>query len=121
MIAQFRAKRPLNQRLLQLLEKPLRTREVFRLLIVSKQLIQQFRCNRRVGRHVSLLGKVNSQKPAYTFFLTPSRHRQVSPFEDPARPDRKRTARPPPLFLLALLSGQRVVPPRRAARTRSWL
>src|SRR5215207_8599871 len=40
MIAQLRAERPLNQRLLQLLEKPVRTREVFRLLIVSKQLIQ---------------------------------------------------------------------------------
>nr|WP_283807569.1 recombinase family protein [Bradyrhizobium retamae] len=25
-------------------------------------------CNRRLGPHVSLLGKVNSQKPAYTFF-----------------------------------------------------
>ena len=40
MIAQLRTKRPLNQRLLQLLEKPVRTSEVFRLLIVSKQLIQ---------------------------------------------------------------------------------
>ena len=40
MIAQLRTKRPLNQRLLQLLEKPVRTCEVFRLLIVSKQLIQ---------------------------------------------------------------------------------
>src|SRR5947209_1406419 len=40
MLAQLRTKRPLNQRLLQLLEKPVRTSEVFRLLIVSKQLIQ---------------------------------------------------------------------------------
>jgi hypothetical protein len=40
MIAQLRTKRSLNQRLLQLLEKPVRTCEVFRLLIVSKQLIQ---------------------------------------------------------------------------------
>jgi NAD(P)-dependent dehydrogenase (short-subunit alcohol dehydrogenase family) len=40
MIAQLRTKRPLNQRLLQLLEKPVRTCEVVRLLIVSKQLIQ---------------------------------------------------------------------------------
>jgi hypothetical protein len=40
MIAQLRAKRPLNQRLLQLLEKPVRTCEVFRLLIVGKPLIQ---------------------------------------------------------------------------------
>ena len=38
MIAQLRTKRPLNQRLLQLLEKSVRTCEVFRLLIVSKQL-----------------------------------------------------------------------------------
>ena len=28
--------------------------------------------DRRVGRHVSLLSKVNSQKPPYTIFLTPS-------------------------------------------------
>ena len=40
MIAQLRTKRPLNQSLLQLLEKPVRACEVFGLLIVSKQLIQ---------------------------------------------------------------------------------
>src|SRR5215216_2171109 len=40
MIAQFRSKRPLNQRLLQLLEKPVRACEVLGFLIVSKQLIQ---------------------------------------------------------------------------------
>jgi hypothetical protein len=34
MIAQLRAKRPLNQRLLQLLEKPVRACEVLGLLIV---------------------------------------------------------------------------------------
>ena len=39
-IVHFGAQRPLEQRLLQLLEKPVRTCEVFRLLIVSKQLIQ---------------------------------------------------------------------------------
>jgi len=40
MLAQFRPKRALDQRLLKLLEKPVRPRQVFRLLIVSKQLIQ---------------------------------------------------------------------------------
>src|SRR5215212_7832046 len=40
MLAQFRTKRPLNQRLLQLLEKTVRACEVLGLLIVSKQLIQ---------------------------------------------------------------------------------
>jgi hypothetical protein len=40
MLAQLRPQRALNQRLLQLLEKPVRTRQVFRLLIVSKKLIQ---------------------------------------------------------------------------------
>src|SRR6516162_6317687 len=53
-------------------DKPAISGQVFRLLIVSKKLIQQLRCNRRIGRHVSLLDKVNSQKPAYTFFRTPS-------------------------------------------------
>src|SRR3954468_18930809 len=97
MIAQLRTKRPLNQRLLQLLEKPVRSCEVFRLLIVSKQLIQQFRCNRRVGRHVSLLGKVNSQKPAYTFFLTPSNPVQnVSASDGPM--SMPRTSRRPSLL-----------------------
>ena len=73
MIGQLRPKRALDQRLLQLFEKTAISGQVFRLLIVSEQLIQQLRCNRRVGRHVSLLDKVNSQKPAYTFLLTPSR------------------------------------------------
>jgi hypothetical protein len=36
MLTQLRAKRTLDQRLLQLLEKPVRTRQVLRLLIVSK-------------------------------------------------------------------------------------
>src|ERR1700730_4711965 len=36
MLAQLRSQRPLDQRLLQPLEKPVRTRQVFRLLIVSK-------------------------------------------------------------------------------------
>ncbi|MGY3690161.1 hypothetical protein ACVIGA_000241 [Bradyrhizobium sp. USDA 3240] len=40
--------------------------------LISKQLIKQFRCYRR---HVRLLGRVNSQKPAYTFLLTPSAER----------------------------------------------
>jgi transposase len=69
-LGQFRAERPLNQGPLELLERPIISRQVLRLLIVSKQLIQQFGCNRRIGRHVSLLFRVNSQKPTYTFFLT---------------------------------------------------
>ncbi len=40
MIAQFRAKRPLNQCLLQLLEKPIRACDIFGLLVISKQLTQ---------------------------------------------------------------------------------
>jgi hypothetical protein len=43
-----------------------------------------FAIERSVVRHVSLLGKVNSQKPAYTFFLTPSsRSVAYSPDETP--------------------------------------
>src|SRR3954469_9219090 len=72
MFGQFRPERPLDQRLLELLEQPIVAGQVFRLLIVSKQLIKQFRCDRRIGRHVSLLSKVNSQKPPYTVFLTAS-------------------------------------------------
>jgi len=44
--------RALDQRPLELFKKPIFPRQVLGLLIVSKQLIQQFRCNRRVGRHV---------------------------------------------------------------------
>ncbi len=81
---QLHSERALDQRPLELLKKPIFPRQVLGLLIVSKQLIQQFRCNRHVGRHVSLPSKVNSQKPAYTFFLTPSqlvlgRSRRESP------------------------------------------
>src|SRR5580704_10928012 len=72
MLGQLGAKRTLDQCLFELLEKTIGPRQILGLLIVSKQLIQQLRCNRRIGRHVSLLDKVNSQKPAYTFFLTPS-------------------------------------------------
>jgi hypothetical protein len=72
MVGQLRPERALDQRLLQLFEKTAISSQVFRLFIVSKKLIQQLRCNRRIGRHVSLLDKVNSQKPAYTFFRTPS-------------------------------------------------
>src|SRR5262252_1817172 len=72
MVGQLRPKRALDQRLLQLFEKTAISGQVFRPLIVSEQLIQQLRCNRRIGRHVSLLDKVNSQKPPYTVFLTPS-------------------------------------------------
>src|SRR6202007_2318593 len=72
MLGQLGAKRTLDQCLFELLEKNIVPRQILGLLIVSKQLIQQLRCNRRIGRHVSLLDKVNSQKPAYTFFLTPS-------------------------------------------------
>src|SRR6266516_149415 len=75
---QLHSERALDQRPLELLKKPIFPRQVLGLLIVSKQLIQQFRCNRHVGRHVSLPSKVNSQKPAYTFFLTPSRKTPIT-------------------------------------------
>ena len=68
---QLRPERTLDQRLLQPFEQPVVAGQVLRLLIVGKQLIQKLRINRR-RRHVSLLQKVNSQKPAYTAFLTPS-------------------------------------------------
>src|SRR4029077_546297 len=88
MVGQLRPERALDQRLLQLFEKTAISGQVFRLLIVSKQLIQQLRCNRRIGRHVSLLDKVNSQKPAYTFFRTPSSH------EDPRRAEVRVVTKP---------------------------
>ncbi|MGY3695838.1 hypothetical protein ACVIGA_005918 [Bradyrhizobium sp. USDA 3240] len=66
MFAQLGGERALDQRLLQLLEQPVVSGQALGLLIVSKQLIKQFRCYRR---HVSLLGRVNSQKPAYTFLM----------------------------------------------------
>src|SRR6516162_4343410 len=72
MVGQLSAKRPLDQGLLELLEKPIVPRQILGLFIVSQQLIQQLRSNCEIGRHVSLPSKVNSQKPAYTFFLTPS-------------------------------------------------
>src|SRR6516165_10451089 len=52
-VGQLRPERALDQRLLQLFEKTAISSQVFRLLIVSKKLIQQLRCNRRIGRHVS--------------------------------------------------------------------
>ena len=57
MLGQLGPKRTLDQRLLQLLEQPVLSGQIFGLLIVSKQLIQKFRCNRRISRHVSLLVK----------------------------------------------------------------
>src|SRR5262249_27471949 len=69
---QLSAERALDQGLLELFEKPIVPRQVLGLFIVSQQLIQQLRSNREIRRHVSLPSKVNSQKPAYTFFLTPS-------------------------------------------------
>jgi hypothetical protein len=41
--------------------------------------------NRRLARHVSLLGKVNSQKPAYTFLLTPSPDRRTAEGNKPSK------------------------------------
>ena len=54
-LGQLRPKRPLDQRLLQLFEKPVFASQVLWLLIVGKQLIKQLRGNRRISRHVSLL------------------------------------------------------------------
>src|SRR6185437_4132024 len=71
MFSQLGPKRSLDQGLLQMFEQPILAGQVFGLLIVSKQLIKKFGCYRRRS-HVSLLDKVNSQKPAYTSFRTPS-------------------------------------------------
>src|SRR5262249_1989754 len=54
-IGQLGPERALDQRLLQLLEKTVVTSQVFRLLIVSQQLIKQFRSNTCFASHVSLL------------------------------------------------------------------
>src|SRR5580700_10754608 len=86
MLGQLGAKRTLDQCLFELLEKTIGPRQILGLLIVSKQLIQQLRRNRRIGRHVSLLDKVNSQKPAYTFFLTPSSDVNDSYYENCMKP-----------------------------------
>ena len=55
-----------------LLESSTDVHQVLGLFVVGKQLVKQFWGNRRCRRHVSLLLKVNSQKPPYTLFLTPS-------------------------------------------------
>lgn len=76
MIGKLGAQRPLDQRLLQLLENPVIAGQIFRLLIARQQLVEQLGGNRRFRfrnrPHVSLHQKVNSQKPAYTLFRTPS-------------------------------------------------
>src|SRR5271168_5275820 len=72
MLGQLRPESPLDQGLLQLLEEALLSEQIFRFRIARKQLIKKLRRNRRFGRHASLLQKVNSQKPAYTSFRTPS-------------------------------------------------
>ncbi len=82
MLAQPGTEGSLDQGLLQLLEKPFLSKQIFRLRIIGKQLIKQLRCNRGIVRHVSLLQKVNSQKPAYTKFKTPS-----APLSEGARPN----------------------------------
>ena len=53
--SQLGAQRALDQGLLQPLEKAIVASQVFRLLIVSKQLIKQFRSNTCFTDHVSLL------------------------------------------------------------------
>src|SRR3954465_6608550 len=91
-LGQLRPKRTFDQRLLELFEQPVVAGQVLGLLIVSKQLIQQFRSDRRIGRHVSLPFLVNSQKPPYTAFLTPSyRESPAGPVSrscPPGRPER---------------------------------
>src|SRR6478672_5671570 len=72
MLAQLGPKRALDQRLFQLFEQPVLSGQVLRLRVVRKQFVQKFGGNRRISRHVSLPLKVNSQKPTYTLFLTPS-------------------------------------------------
>src|SRR6478752_5277049 len=74
MLAQLGPKRALDQRLFQLFEQPVLSGQVLRLRVVRKQFVQKFGGNRRISRHVSLPLKVNSQKPTYTLFLTPSRN-----------------------------------------------
>src|SRR5215813_12547154 len=72
MLGQLGPKCALDQGLLELLEQPVLAGQVFGLAVVRKKLVQQFRGDRRIGRHVSLQLKVNSQKPPYTSFRTPS-------------------------------------------------
>src|SRR6478609_6993327 len=72
MLAQLGPKRALDQRLFQLFEQPVLSGQILGLRVVRKQFVQKFGGNRRISRHVSLPLKVNSQKPTYTLFLTPS-------------------------------------------------
>jgi hypothetical protein len=54
MLGQLYPESLLDQGLLQFFEKPLFAKQIFWLRIIGKQLIKQFRCNRRIIRHVSL-------------------------------------------------------------------
>src|SRR6202521_5083482 len=72
MLGQLRSESPLDQGLLQLLEKPFLAKQILWFRIIGKKLIKNFRCNRRFVRHVSLPSMVNSRKLAYTSFKTPS-------------------------------------------------
>src|SRR5271168_5003048 len=86
MLGQLRPESPLDQGLLQLLEEALLSEQIFRFRIARKQLIKKLRRNRRFGRHASLLQKVNSQKPAYTSFRTPSMRATRLPTCGPTAP-----------------------------------
>ena len=59
MLAQLGAKRPLDQSLLQLFEKPIFARQILGLPVVRKELIEKLQRYRRLRRHVSSPSRVN--------------------------------------------------------------
>ena len=71
-IRQLGTKGPLNQGFLEPLEQPLLARQILRLFVAGKQLVQKFRCKCCQCHRESLQARLNSQKPSYTELLTPS-------------------------------------------------
>ncbi len=53
MLGQLRPESPLDQGLLQLLEKPFLAKQILRLRIIGQKLVKQLRSYRRFVRHVS--------------------------------------------------------------------
>jgi hypothetical protein len=59
MLAQLRAKRPFDQSLLELLEKPIFARQILGLPLIRKELIEKLQRYRCLRRHVCSPFRVN--------------------------------------------------------------